>query len=154
VDPATLQYYSSITTPGNLGEGFSCSNQTICRCQVEYGLARPGNPVYVRAVNDEGEVVRHHVSSHPATTSLTDSEHDRLISEVLESFPAYGHCMLKGSLLSRGHRVPDHRIRDSYIRVHGVTQIFGDRGLHRKIYNVPGANSLWHHDGQHGLIRF
>ncbi|THH13742.1 hypothetical protein EUX98_g9686, partial [Antrodiella citrinella] len=53
-----------------------------------------------------------------------------------------------------GHHVPRERLTLSYARVHGTPGIFGARTIHRRQYNVAGANSLWHHDGQHGLIRY
>ncbi|KAK0484075.1 hypothetical protein IW261DRAFT_1331602, partial [Armillaria novae-zelandiae] len=31
---------------------------------------------------------------------------------------------------------------------------FSQRLLVRKNYSVPGANSMWHHDGNHRLIRW
>jgi hypothetical protein len=66
-------------------------------------------------------------------------------------FPAYGRRMLSGHLRALGHKVPDPRLRDSYLRVHGIPATFGDCAIHRQKYSVPGANSLWHHDGQHGM---
>jgi hypothetical protein len=58
--------------------------------------------------------------------------------------------MLKGHLKADGYRVPRARIAASYLRVHGSPGSFGARFIHRTPYNVAGANSLWHHDGQHG----
>ncbi|CUA71582.1 hypothetical protein RSOLAG22IIIB_09669 [Rhizoctonia solani] len=38
--------------------------------------------------------------------------------------------------------------------VRGAPGVFGNRAIHHIKYRVPGPNSLWHHDGQHGLVRF
>ncbi|KAG8941496.1 hypothetical protein FRC03_004468 [Tulasnella sp. 419] len=53
-----------------------------------------------------------------------------------------------------GHRVPVRRIRESLYRVDPVRRVFGRVKIKRRTYKVPGPNSLWHHDGQHGLIRW
>lgn len=47
--------------------------------------------------------------------------------------------------------MPRERIIESYLRVYGTPGVFGDRAIHRRVYTVAGANSLWHHDGQHGM---
>lgn len=62
--------------------------------------------------------------------------------------------MIYGHLHSNGHRVPRERIAAAYIRVHGTPGTFAGRRIHRKVYNVAGPNSLWHHDGQHGKSLF
>ena len=49
--------------------------------------------------------------------------------------------------------VSEARVRDSLERVSGVPGTFGGRRVHRRRYQVAGANSLWHHDGQHGIHR-
>ena len=58
--------------------------------------------------------------------------------------------MLFGRLKAAGYHVPVERIAASYLRVHGAPGSFGGRAVHRRAYHVAGANSLWHHDGQHG----
>jgi hypothetical protein len=77
-------------------------------------------------------------------------ELDRILSAVLDIFPTFCRRMLSGHLKAAGHHVPRERIAASYVRVHGSPGIFGDRSIHRKVYRVAGANSLAHHDGQHG----
>lgn len=76
------------------------------------------------------------------------------MGEILEVFPNFGRRMLAGCLHTMGHNVPRDRITASYLRVHGAPALFGDRSIERREYFVAGANSLWHHDGQHGLIRY
>ena len=40
---------------------------------------------------------------------------------------------------------------ESYLRVIGPpNNQFGNRRIERRVYSVPGPNTLWHHDGQHG----
>ena len=60
--------------------------------------------------------------------------------------------MLHGYLRAKGYRVPIKRISSSYLRVHGTPAAFGSRQIERRVYSVPGVNSLWHHDGQHGKL--
>ncbi|KAJ3507999.1 hypothetical protein NMY22_g16756 [Coprinellus aureogranulatus] len=51
--------------------------------------------------------------------------------------------------------VPRSRIEASYRRVHGpTTNTFNRQRIPRRKYNVKGYNSLIHHDGQHGMIRY
>ncbi|KAJ3001057.1 hypothetical protein NUW54_g6678 [Trametes sanguinea] len=49
---------------------------------------------------------------------------------------------------------PTLRVAAAYVRVRGAPAIFGRRIIVRKKYQVAGPNSLVHHDGQHGLIRW
>ena len=58
--------------------------------------------------------------------------------------------MIFGRLKAAGHHVPVERIAASYLRVRGTPGSFSGRTIHRRVYKVAGANSLWHHDGQHG----
>ncbi|KAF7350246.1 hypothetical protein MVEN_01328100 [Mycena venus] len=80
----------------------------------------------------DGTVSHMYTSTSAPVFTLTDEELDSILTSILEMFPNFGRKMLKGRL--RGHS--------------------GARFIHRTPYNVAGANSLWHHDGQHGLIRF
>jgi hypothetical protein len=60
--------------------------------------------------------------------------------------------MIDGHLRHMGHRISRVRLQQSYSHVHGApVSEFGPRRIHRRVYNVPGPNSLWHHDGQHGI---
>jgi hypothetical protein len=49
-----------------------------------------------------------------------------------------------------GHRVPRDRVRESLLRIDPVQRVFERIRFHQRVYSVPGPNSLWHHDGQHG----
>jgi hypothetical protein len=83
--------------------------------------------------------------------ALTNDELDALLSSILEIFPTFGQRMIAGRLKASGHHVPRECITESFLRVHGTPGVFGQRTIHRKVYyKVAGANSLWHHDGQHG----
>ncbi|KAJ3832090.1 hypothetical protein F5878DRAFT_511805, partial [Lentinula raphanica] len=62
--------------------------------------------------------------------------------------------MINGHLRHLGHHVPRDRIRASYERVTGAPAYLTSRPVQWRTYHVAGPNSLWHHDGQHSLIRW
>ncbi len=130
-----------------------CSGRSVWRQRQDYGHLPWGDPVYTHEApaGEDGELRRHfHGRGRPPTSTLTDEQLDALLSQCLQDFPKFGRRKIAGYLRDRGHHVPDRRLRESYVRVHGAPAIFGDRNIHRKRYHVAGANSLWHHDGQHG----
>ncbi|KAF7310367.1 hypothetical protein HMN09_00578700 [Mycena chlorophos] len=97
----------------------------------------------------------------PTTTSytgpvstLSDDELDAIILSLRAHYRRSGLRMLQGMLRVLGHRVPQERVRQSLLRVDPVRRIFERIRIRRREYRVLGPNSLWHHDGQHGLIRW
>ncbi|PPR01330.1 hypothetical protein CVT24_006332, partial [Panaeolus cyanescens] len=142
--------------PTQLAEVFGVNRRTIRRRAVELGIAEPGEPVYVDWVDENGNTQRLYTgSSTGPVSSLTDEQLDHAIHQILQSFPTYGHRMIDGNLRHLGHNVPRSRIIASCLRVRGPPPCaFGPRRIIRRSYNVRGYNSLWHHDGQHGLIRW
>ena len=58
--------------------------------------------------------------------------------------------MILGWLQVRGLQISRAWLTESYARIHGAPAILSNRTIHRKVYNVAGANSLWYHNGQHG----
>ncbi|KAG5349600.1 hypothetical protein C0989_002863 [Termitomyces sp. Mn162] len=135
---------------------YGCSARTIRRRLIEYGLSRPSLPVYTQHIQSNGSIQRQYAPGVSADLSqLSNEEFDAFILDIYEQFPSFGRRMIDGFLLSHGERVPRQRIIDSYSRVIGpTTSTFAPRRIQRRIYSVPGPNSLWHHDGQHGLIRW
>ncbi|KAF9050909.1 hypothetical protein BDP27DRAFT_668555 [Rhodocollybia butyracea] len=85
-------------------------------------------------------------------STLSDDELDAVIGHILEVFPAFGRRMIAGHLRHLGHSVPRARIRLSYERVTGSPAFLTARPIERWRYHVAGPNSLWHHDGQHGMV--
>jgi hypothetical protein len=81
---------------------------------------------------------------------LTDDELDGAIIRLRLQFPNAGVNMLHGSLTALGHNVPKTRITASLMRIDPVRAVFERHIIRRRRYSVPGPNSLWHHDGQHG----
>ncbi|KAK7019381.1 hypothetical protein VNI00_018094 [Paramarasmius palmivorus] len=140
--------------PGSLALPFGCCSRTIRRRALDMGLAEPGHPVYVEQTNADGTVSRTYTSSTAAVSNLSDDDLDQLVFDFLRTFRNFGLRMIRGRLLADGHRVPRSRIKASFLHVNGTPNVFGHREIHRQPYRVAGANSLWHHDGQHGLIRW
>ena len=58
--------------------------------------------------------------------------------------------MLDGMLRRLGHHVSWERIRLLLLRIDPVQCVFECIRIRHRVYSVPGPNSLWHHNGQHG----
>jgi hypothetical protein len=72
---------------------------------------------------------------------------------IYEQFPSFGQRMIDGYLMQLGERVPWQRVVASYLRVIGPpTATFATCRIQRCVYSIPGPNSLWHHDRQHGKM--
>ena len=82
-------------------------------------------------------------------STISDVALDDLISQLCSHFRRAGLTMLDGMLRRLGHRLPRERIRHSLMRIDPVQRVFQRIRIRRRVYSVPGPNSLWHHDGQH-----
>ncbi|KAG6850294.1 hypothetical protein H0H93_015236 [Arthromyces matolae] len=139
----------------HLGSVFGCSSRTVRRRALDNGLAQPGPPVYITYEDEEsGELLRWYSSSTPTMSTLSNDELDAAVRSILEVFPSFGRRMITGHLRHHGHRVSRERLRQSYERVMGAPAALTHRVIERRRYHTAGPNSLWHHDGQHGLIRW
>lgn len=88
-------------------------------------------------------------------TGISDYQLDELVRELQLRFPNSGQVMLMGHLRSRGVIVPRHHLRDSIVRIDPLSsQLRWRDAVQRRTYSVPHANSLWHIDGHHKLIRW
>ncbi|PIL36082.1 hypothetical protein GSI_01742 [Ganoderma sinense ZZ0214-1] len=149
-----LQFALEMRGPAAIARLLNCSSRHVRHEALRLGLAMPGDPVFSSTTDAEGNHIRQHTMSTAPVSTLTDDELDQALIAMLASFPHFGRKLIASNLRSQGHRVPDARIRSSYLRVRGVPAAFGQRIIVRKKYQVPGPNSLVHHDGQHGLIRW
>lgn len=155
IDPSILASALELRGPTELAAVFGVSARTVRRRALEYGLVEPGAPVYVDYEDEDGTITRFYTSSTAPTSDLSDDDLDEIMQQILQHFPFFGRQMIQGHLCHLGHRVTRSRILDSYTRVQGApTNIFGSRRIQRRVYSVPGPNSLWHHDGQHGEQAF
>lgn len=151
IDRTFLDQAMALRGPHKIGPLLNCHPRTVRRRALEFNMVEPGEPVKKTVVQPNGEVHTIWTSTTPAMSTLGDDDLDRIMGEILQMFPYFGRRMIAGSLLARGHRVSQNRIRESYVRVWGAPAVFGSRPIVRKVYWVPGINSLWHHDGNHGV---
>ena len=88
-------------------------------------------------------------------SELQDEELDDFTKQFVDTHPNSGQRSLAGYLRMLGLRIQRSKIRESLLRVdpRGIRTRFR-QALHRRQYNVPMPNSLWHIDGYHKLIRW
>jgi hypothetical protein len=142
------------TTRAQIAQMFGCSERTIRRRLVEYGLSRAGPPVYTEELQPDGTSARvYHPGSSSDLSEISNDDLDQVVLEIYHQFPSFGRRMIDGYLLQLGLRVPRERLLASYNRTIGPTAAaFGNRRIERRVYSVPGPSALWHHDGQHGVL--
>ena len=89
-------------------------------------------------------------------SDISDDELDALIRGYISRHGnTTGESYLIGFIKSRGLRVQRDRIRMSLTRVDPEnTALRWACVITRRVYSVPGPNSLWHIDGHHSLIRW
>lgn len=150
INPDFMSHALEMGTQADIAAAVGSSARTVRRRILEQRLRDPGVAPFTVEVADDGQLTRIHHIQPRIDQTLSDDALDRLVARSLQDFPNLGRSMIKGVLKSAGHDVPTKRIVASYIRVHGTGGRFGRRAIHRREYKVPGANSLWHHDGQHG----
>ena len=140
------------TTHQEIADIYQCNPRTIRRRLIDYGLSNPGPPVYVNEPQEDGTTRRVYSAGRSSDLSqMTDEQLDTVMVTIYERFPSFGRRMVDGYLMALGERVPRRRIIESFQRVIGPpVATFGNRRIERRVYSVPGPNSLWHHDGQHG----
>jgi hypothetical protein len=127
------------------------SARSVRKSALQYGLVEPGEPLFTQQTLDDGSTTRVWQPRNQGFSSITDADLDVMVYAILQSFPNYGRAMVAAELVRRGHRVQRHRTQAAYVRVHGAPRVWGQRGIPRRPYSVAGPNSLWHHDGQHGM---
>ncbi|KAF8186609.1 hypothetical protein K438DRAFT_1723231 [Mycena galopus ATCC 62051] len=85
-------------------------------------------------------------------SDISNDDLDMLLLHLRTHYQWAGLCMLNGMLRQLSHHIAIKRICQSLLRVDPVQRIFERICIRRRDYHVLGPNSLWHHDGQHGLI--
>ncbi|CDO75561.1 hypothetical protein BN946_scf184858.g1 [Trametes cinnabarina] len=154
IDRQFLEFALDVRGPTQIGELLGCHPRTVRRRALELGLVSPGPPVFSTLQDPSGTSLNVHMTLTTPVSTLTDDMLDRIVADILTAFPNFGRRMIVGHLRSQGHHVPERRVAEAYVRVRGAPAIFGRRIIVRKKYQVAGPNSLVHHDGQHGLIRW
>jgi hypothetical protein len=128
------------------------SPRTVRKIALQHGLVVPGNPVFAQETLDDGSVSRIWQPRVQDFSDISDADLDTAVYDILQTFPNFGRAMITAELQRRTIRVQRRRMRESYVRVYGTPRVWGQRNIPRRPYSVPGPNSLWHHDGQHGLL--
>ena len=88
-------------------------------------------------------------------SEISDSALDFLVRRYQGRNPHCGQVMLQGYLRSINVNVQRKRIRDAIARVDPLNSMMRrHHPITRRVYKVPGSNSLWHIDGHHSLIKW
>lgn len=102
--------------------------------------------------SSEAENTIQPVSFTGPLSNMTDDELDDIVICLQSHYHRAGISMLDRMLRRLGHHVPQERVRLSLICIDPVQRVFSRICIRRRVYSVPGPNSLWHHDGQHGKL--
>lgn len=95
---------------------------------------------------------QHGITSYTGPLSnITDADLDTTVRMLRHHYSRAGITMLDGLLRALGYHIPRSHIRESLLRIDPVQRVFERIRIRRRVYSVPGPNSLWHHDGQHGI---
>lgn len=153
IDKNWLAYASQVQTLWAIADELQCHPRTVRRRLLDYGIAEPAPPV-IQYVQHPG--VARTKEWHPTGPTMSSINNDpqaldAVVGRILEMFPSYGIQYLHGAVRSEGRKVSRERIRESYHRVVGLRPQFMHRPVQRRVYSVPGVNSLWHHDGNHSM---
>lgn len=156
IDSQFLSSALRLRGPTGIARSIGCSSRTVRRAALRSGLVEPGHPVRRHKIQMDGSVAQVWQSTAPAISAISDDPEalDRQVADILSLFPHFGREMIVGALAARGFHVPVDRIGASYRRVNGISRVFAERIIERRVYWVPGVNSLWHHDGQHGKSHY
>ncbi len=89
-------------------------------------------------------------------SNLSDEEIDQILeSYITRHGRTTGQVLIIGYLRSQGIHLPRRRVRESIARVDPANAALRwGAAVYRRSYQVPWANSLWHLDGHHSLIRW
>lgn len=103
------------------------------------------------SLNSESTSTTHQITSYTGPLSdISDSDLDCSIQTLHHQFTRAGVAMIDGMLRNLGYCIPRERIRHLLIRINPIHWVFERIQIQWWVYSVPGPNSLWHHDGQHG----
>ena len=145
IEPSLLSTALTLRAKTQIAKTAGCSARTIRRRQLDYGI---GEPTQIRSQAQQAGGLSG--ASTLQSRDIGDEELDWRLSIVIQDFPSFGRRLATAALRAQGVMVSEGRVRESLTRVSGVPGIFGGRRVHRRRYKVAGANSLWHHNGQHG----
>jgi hypothetical protein len=146
IEPNLLSTALALRSKTQVAKTANCSARTIRRRQLDYEIDVPqpnrSQTEQVNGGNGGGSL---------QSGEIGDEEVDWYLATIVQDFPTFGRRFAAAALLANGIIISEDRVRESLARVRGVPGVFGGRRVHRRQYRVAGANSLWHHDGQHGI---
>jgi hypothetical protein len=180
IDPDFLQWAYATRSISSISRFLGISRRSVRNAVLAHGLAEPQISPFIGqdssidqddsqpstqqpghdfvldpllSVPDQPVLQQDHITSFTGPLSvINDEELDLIISQLRQQFTRAGITMLHGMLQQLGYRIPRERIRRSLYRIDPVHRIFGRIRIRRRTYSVAGPNSLWHHDGQHGMF--
>ena len=161
------QHHSTAGIARFLGVGVT----TVCNALIEYGIAPSGQNPFPSHDNlppqpppDDlfdpqlpvPEILPEELHRIPTQMSsniseIDDATLDMLILRLQTHYWRARITMIQGMLQRLGHHVQREHVQQALLRVDPVHWVFECIRICRRVYNVPGPNSLWHHDGQHGV---
>ena len=142
IDPNLLSVALELCPKTQVAKMANCSARIIRWRQQDYGIL-------ISRSNQQQTGCQEEVLT--PLEEITDEQLDQHLAIIIQDFPNFGRRLATASLRAIGVIVPEHRVGDSLAHVNGTPGTFGGRRVHRRRYKVAGANSLWHHDGQHGI---
>ncbi|KAJ7186391.1 hypothetical protein C8R46DRAFT_1157838 [Mycena filopes] len=159
IDPEFLRWAYSQRSTSGIARFLGVHRSTVRAALLAHGIAvpqqQPANlsfqdnpPNQDGAADNEGPGISSYTG--PLST-ISDDDLDDLLIRLRRHYRRAGITMFNGMLRRLGHHVSRERIRQALIRVDPVQRVFQRITIRRRTYHVPGPNSLWHHDGQHGL---
>ena len=83
---------------------------------------------------------------------ISDADLATVVKEYLTQSPNAGEVLIRGHIASLGLRMQRERIRQSIHTIRSPQQRHPT--IYRRVYSVPGPNSLWHVDGNHKMIKW
>ena len=171
-----LQWAYSLRSISSIAHFLNVSQGLVRQQLVEHGIAEPQSQPFMLSaqytddddnggnqddvLDPSGDVSSpiapsdnmHFTTSYTSPQSaISDNELDDLVIRLRRHFRRAGVTMLDGMLRRLGYRIPRERIQQSLVRIDPVQRVFQRIQIRRRVYSVPGPNSLWHHDGQHGM---
>ena len=88
-------------------------------------------------------------------SDISDSDLDDIVGRFHHGSRNIGQAMIQGLLLQQGIHVQRYRVRESIARTDPIGRsLRWHPAVQRRSYSVQGANSLWHIDGHHSLVRW
>ena len=154
IDRDWLAFAVTIHSTTDIAHILNVSRPTVSKALREYGLRERGEDPFIRTRDpNTGRIHYEQRLRYTAPMSTwSDDELDNAISRLRIHYPRSGVSMLWGALRVLGQRVPRERISASLLRLDPLNRVWGRVRIERRVYQVPGPNFLWHHDGQHGTF--